>query len=205
MDTPDFRALIRAILKSQNWKQGDLAQHLGTTQASISRYVSAKQNPDYASGNAIIRLANSLGIPSDDYVAPDRTMTAFIKGIVGLGETIEWIGDSTMSLGEVELPFPMKEGCIALEARGDSQFPRVKNGEILIVRFNGHTAADMVGQEAVVRLSDGTYLMKTIRRGYEPGRYNLESFNAPTRENAEVEQVAAVVAIIPAEQWRTLG
>jgi transcriptional regulator with XRE-family HTH domain len=198
----DFPDLIRTILKRQEWTQGRLAEELSASQASVSRYLSGAQKPEFETGTAIIQLAKRLGILFDESVAPQGTMVASITGIVGLGEVIEWIGDSDMSLGEVELPFPVKQGCVALEARGDSQFPRVKNGEILIVYFNGRTAADMIGEEAVVRLRDGTYLMKTIRRGYEPGLFNLESHNAPTRENVEIDQVASVVAIIPSGQWR---
>lgn len=200
----DFPQLIRGILKKHGWRQYELAEHLHTSQASISRYVSGKQEPDYEAGNAIIRLAKELGVISDYAEAPPRRAVVPIKGIVGLGEQIEWIGEPDMVLGEVELPFPVKEGCVALEARGDSQYPRVRSGEIVVVYFNGLTADDMVGQEAVVRLSDGSYLLKTIRRGYEPGRFNLESWNAPTRENVTIEQVATVVAIIPAGHWHGL-
>lgn len=200
----DFPQIIRSILKKQEWKQGDLAEMLGMSQASISRYLSKRQDPDYEAGVKIIDLAKKLEILSDNRNAPQRTMVVSLVGIVGLGEIIEWVGGTDMTLGEIELPFPVKEGCVALEARGDSQFPRVKNGEILVVQFNNLTADDMVGQEAVVRLRDGTYLMKTIRRGYDQNRFNLESFNAPLRENVEIDQVASVVAIIPKGQWKGL-
>jgi transcriptional regulator with XRE-family HTH domain len=200
----NFPQLIRAIIKTTGWDQGELAEKLSTSQASVSRYLGGRQEPDYKKGNEIIALAKSLGILSDELIASDRTMIASIVGIVGLGEQIEWAGSNDMPLGEVELPFPVREGCVALEAKGDSQFPRVRNGEILIVKFNGLVPDEVIGQEVVVRLADGTYLMKTIRRGYEAGRYNLESHNAPLRENVQIDQIATIVAIIPATQYRKL-
>jgi transcriptional regulator with XRE-family HTH domain len=199
----DFPHILRAIKNKHNWKQAALAEKLGMSQANVSRIMKG-QEPSWETGSKIIELAKVLGVLSDNRSTPQRTMVVSLVGVVGLGEYIDWVGETDMPLGEIELPFPVKEGCVALEAKGDSQFPRVKNGEILIVRFNNLTAEDMVGQEAVVKLRDGSYLMKTIRRGYKEHCFNLESFNAPTRENEEIEQVASIVAIIPKGMWRSL-
>lgn len=198
----DFPRLLSAIKKKNQWNQDRLAEELGVSQASVARYLKGSQTPNYESGVNIVELAISLGILTDNQRAPLNTTIVSIYGLVGLGENIEWIGEPGMSLEEIELPFPVKDGCVALEARGDSQFPRVKNGEIVIVKFDNISPMDMVGQEAVVKLTDGMYLMKTIRRGYEADKFNLESFNAPTRENVEIEQVGSIEAIIPAKRWR---
>ncbi len=62
----------------------------------------------------------------------------------------------------------------------------------------------MIGEEAVVKVLDGPYLLKTIRRGYEPGTFNLVSLNAEVIESQFIEWVAEIWAIIPRRRWSKL-
>ena len=129
-----------------------------------------------------------------------------VFGYIGLGEDILILeGSAAMPFEEIEMPYGFSvEGAAALIARGNSQYPRIKSGEVVVYYRNGKTAEDLVGVEAVVKVTDGPLLFKTIRRGSEPGRFNLESHNAPTRENELVEWVGDVLSIIPAGKWRLL-
>ena len=173
----------------------------------MSRWLSGKQDAEHPQREAIKRLLQ-------EYDSEDNTSAAVhndprrivrIVGLVGLGEAVEWHGDGDVDMGEVELPFPVPQGCVALEARGDSMAPRVRNGEIVVVLKNGLTARDLIGREAIVKVQNGEYLLKTIRRGYQDGRFNLESFNAPLREDIAIEWVGELVAIIPSKRWVRLG
>jgi repressor LexA len=197
MDVPQ---IIRQMLAISQLKQNELADKLGVSQATISRWLSGKHLPDFHQAQILERVAAELGILSPARNGLKTIINIRVVGIVGLGEEIEWVGDDH-SLGEIELPFPVPEGCIALEARGDSMSPRVQNGEILIVRTDGVDATAIIGRQAVVKIKAGPYLFKTVRRGYEPNRFNLESFNAPLRENVEIEWFGDLWAIIPALRW----
>lgn len=199
-------AVIDAILKAgDGMTQGQLAERLGVSQATISRWKSGDQDPKYAEGQKLEQLAHSLGVFLGTHIELKPRPIAVV-GLVGLGEEIEWHGHEAgvSDLGEVDVPFPMPEDCFALEARGDSMMPRVRNGELIVARRNGVTPDEMIGAEAVVKLVDGPYLFKTIRRGYDPDHFNLESFNAGLRENVRIEWAAEVWAIIPARRWRKL-
>lgn len=127
-----------------------------------------------------------------------------IVGIVGLGEEVEWHGEGDMHLGEVEVQgLTNADGLIALEARGDSMRPRVYDRELVVARKrDGKDPRELIGREAVVKLRNGPVLLKRIRRGFDPGRFHLESYNADTRENVEIEWVAELVSIIPEGAWR---
>jgi transcriptional regulator with XRE-family HTH domain len=200
MDVPE---IVRALMRKLQMNQTQVAKRLGVTQPTISRWVTGEDLPDFEASKRLRAAAIEEKIVTPDHHALSATREVAIRGIVGLGEIIEWLGEGGV-LELVELPFAVPDGCIALEARGDSQAPRVRNGEVVVVLFNDQSPRDLIGQEAVVRLRDGSYLLKTIRRGYDEGRFNLESFNAPLRENAEVDQVGEVWAIIPARRWRRL-
>jgi phage repressor protein C with HTH and peptisase S24 domain len=200
MQRMDVPHIIRQMLSVSGLNQGELATKLGTTQATVSRWLSGRHLPDFHQAQILERTAAEMGILSPNQNGLKTVIQIRVVGVVGLGEAIEWAGDDA-SLGEIELPFPVPEGCIALEARGDSMSPRVQNGEILVVRADGLDISSVVGKQAVVKVKDGPYLFKTIRRGYEPNRFNLESFNAPLRENVEIEWIGELWAIIPASRW----
>ena len=61
--------------------------------------------------------------------------------------------------------------------------------------------AEHIGREVIVKISNGPYLIKTIRRGARPGRFHLESHNAPLREDVEIERVGDVLMILPSRTW----
>lgn len=123
-----------------------------------------------------------------------------ILGVCGMGEAIEWVDDETCPLGHVDVPFEISDGAFALEARGDSQFPRIRNGDLVIVQRE-HEIAEVMNDEAVVKVADGAYLLKTVLPGYEPGTFNLESHNAPMMRNVQIERAFSIQAIIPRRRW----
>lgn len=124
-----------------------------------------------------------------------------IVGLVGLGDQIQWNEDEHVHLGEVELPFPLPPGCFALEARGDSQRPRVKNGEIIVTRWHDGPVQDLLNDEAIVELVDKIYMLKVIRKGSEDGLFHLESHNADLISDAEIERAGPVMMIMPSRSW----
>jgi phage repressor protein C with HTH and peptisase S24 domain len=132
--------------------------------------------------------------------------TVPIVGRTGLGEEIIWLEEGDMDLGEIELPFSIKtEGLVALECIGDSMKPRYESGEVVIVKEIFKSPLEMVGQEAVVRIIDGTYLLKKIRRGYTKGKFNLESYNAEMREDEEIDRVFEIWMIVKRQKTHKIG
>ncbi len=198
MDVPE---IIRALIRQMGGKQGPVAEALGVKQPTVSRWLSGASLPDFHQSQKLRALAveqNVLTI-TDHELATSRTVP--IVGFAGLGDEIEWFGEDGVALEDVELPFPVPEGCVALECKGESMFPRVKNGEIVVVRRNGYVAKDLIGEEVVVKVRGNGIMLKTLRRGSEPDCYNLESHNRSPIENAEVEWVGEVWAIIPHKRW----
>jgi phage repressor protein C with HTH and peptisase S24 domain len=202
MDVPE---IVRALLRKADNRQETVADLLGVSQSTVSRWLSGKQLPDFKQTRVLETAALAQGLISPQKNGPPSTTLVKVVGFVGLGEEVDWIDTAGAMLQEIELPFPVPEQCFALEAKGDSMSPRVKNGEVVVVRANGNQPSDLLGQEAIVKLRDGPYLVKTIRRGYESGRFNLESFNAPLRENVEIEWCGELWAIIPSKRWLRTG
>lgn len=130
-----------------------------------------------------------------------------VWGHVGLGEEVTLVdGQDDAPLEQIELPFGFAlENCGALIAKGDSQYPRVKNGEVVIYQRTDRPPADLVGRECVVKLIDGRVLLKTIRRGVSNGLFDLESHSRPLQESVKLDWVAELIAIIPHGKWKFLA
>lgn len=155
------------------------------------------------------RYARILGVDATwlhkGKARPKRTDAVSIVGLVGLGDLIQWAEEGDLSLGEVELPFVVSNDCFGLEARGASQYPRVKDGEIVIARWLDDVPATYVGREVVLKTVDGTYLLKTLKRHEGDSHFTIGSHNAPDVESVHIERVAEVVSIVPQHQWKRIG
>ena len=135
----------------------------------------------------------------------NRSTAVSIVGLVGLGDQIQWEEGSDLALGEIDLPYALPEGCFALEARGSSQYPRVRDGEVVIARWTASPPEQMVGHEVVLQTKESVYLLKTLKRHDGNGHFTIGSHNAPDEEGIEVERVAEVMSIVPAKQWKRLS
>lgn len=135
----------------------------------------------------------------------NRSTVVDVVGTVGLGEAIRWVEEGEMALGEIELPYALPEGCFALEARGQSQFPRVKDGEVVIAKWHDGEPETLIGQEVVLEDNEGTYLLKTLKKQARDGSFTIGSHNAPDQDEVEVKRVAEVMSIVPAKQWKRIS
>lgn len=120
-----------------------------------------------------------------------------VTGVIGAGAVVVRFSDHGIGGGmySVEPPPGIDPAQYeALEVRGDSQRPMLENGWLVIYGRQPHAgvAEECIGKLCVVQLADGTAMVKRVRRGSQPGRYNLESVNADTIEDAQVEWASKV-------------
>ena len=65
------------------------------------------------------------------------------------------------------------------------------------------TPEDLLNAPCLVDTADGQRLFKRLRRGYTPGRYNLESWDgSPIIEDVEVLNVLPFAALTPGRKAR---
>lgn len=103
-----------------------------------------------------------------------------VEGYIGAGAMIYALEtQDDFWMDEVESPVGDADTFVAFVVRGDSNYPALKDREIVICKRDGTPAALLVGSECAVKLSDGRRLVKTITHGSLPGRYTLLSFNHP--------------------------
>lgn len=121
-----------------------------------------------------------------------------VLNYIGAGHRVFPIDDYPQGGGMYHVDAPEGEdpqGLVALEIRGDSMRP-LKNGWVVMYRKReSGVESECLGQLCVVGLTDGSVYVKELQRGYEPGSYNLTSWNADPVENAQVQWAAKVIWI----------
>lgn len=121
--------------------------------------------------------------------SPRNKGTVPIEGYVGAGAEFIPV-DSGNKLGEA--PASVEANSVAVIVRGDSMYPRYFDGEYLYYVRESWAISELLGQECVVQLKDGRIFVKILRRGSQKGLFNLESWNAPTIEDQQIEWAAPV-------------
>lgn len=115
-----------------------------------------------------------------------RAISVPIIGLVGAGATVASIGDEGYVEPPCETEVPSPDEVMAFIVKGDSQYPRFLDGEIVLVGRDPVEPQRMVGRLAMVQTPAGDRMLKIIKRGRREGRWTLSSHNAPDIENVEI-------------------
>lgn len=112
-----------------------------------------------------------------------------IEGYVGAGAEF-YPTDDGGDMGTA--PAQIEENTAAVIVRGLSMYPRYLEGEVIYYSKETRSPAELVGRECIVKLTDGRIYIKMLRKGSARHLFDLESWNAPTIEDQEVEWAAPV-------------
>ena len=126
-----------------------------------------------------------------------------VAGQVGAGAEIKPELERVPAEGlyEIELPFPVPSGGLALQIEGDSMWPRYDPGDAVICREQRNNIEELIGLEAAVQTSDGKRYLKRIQRGASPATFDLESHNAAPIRGVSLVSAAAVLGVVRSGQW----
>lgn len=121
----------------------------------------------------------------------DPPHTVPVHGYVGAGAGIDPFED-THPIDHIELP-ALDDQLQCVVVRGLSMYPRYFDGEKLLYSAERRSPARLVGEECVVRLTNGQMLVKIIRRGSRKTLFNLESWNAPLLEDQAIDWASPII------------
>jgi repressor LexA len=150
--------------------------------------------------------AKAFGVPDSDVL--EGTRTAPVMGFIGAGALIEPEFEQVPGEGlySVDLPFSIPDNIIAFEVRGDSMLPRYDDGDVVLVYAEQHRSTEsFLGEEVAVRTADGRRFLKRLMRGHTSRHsFNLESWNATTIEDVQLEWVGEVYLTVRSGQLRRI-
>lgn len=146
------------------------------------------------------RLARAYDMDPTEVLFGEPAPTVPVVGYVGAGAQVFPVNDHPVGQGIERVACPRglnPETTEAVRVRGDSMYP-ISDGWVLFYSRASEPADVVVGQLCIVRLAgDGPTLVKQVRPGYSPGRFNLVSTNAAPIDDAALEWASRVRQIVP--------
>lgn len=171
------RAAFRAWLAQKGLNVAEVARVSNVPQTTLYSFLTREGSSLKATTEA--RVAAAYATSVDEIFGAATPALVPVMGRVGARADVYPFDDAT---GEpayrVPVP-PMLDPTVeyvAFEIEGLSM-PPARPGWVVVFRHQAVDPAEMIGYPVLVDLEDGRRLFKILRRGYEPGRWNLESWD----------------------------
>lgn len=190
-------AWFRDKLAEKELSQRGLAKLMGLDSAAVSLMLRGKREMRIAEA---AMMASILGVSTEEVIqhvgpAKDSPSPVPIIGTVNGGGKIRWAD----ALGEVPRPvgdLPLK--CAAIQCRTAGTALDYMDRWMLFIpqpHDTGDVRPECVDRLSIVRPAGGDSILAQVRRGYAPGRWNL---NGPVvrAEETEIEYAAPILLIV---------
>lgn len=194
-----FSVKLKEIRKEHGLTQIDLAKKLGVASGTVGNWESGKREPDY---ERISQIADLFNVSVDWLLGSTRREIQRIPvyGKVAAGIPIEAI-ENIEDYEEIDVSRMPKGQYIALMIRGNSMEPRMRDGDVVIVRLQddcetGDTAVMLVnGGDAtckrIKKTPEGIFLIST-NPAYDPMFFSNEQIaDLPVRTLGKVVELRA--------------
>ena len=189
-----FESPLRSARKAKKLSMRVLGELAGTTAQQIERLEKGqrKLTKEWAE-----KLAPHLDMEASDLLFQRETVP--LVGYVSAGSSIAFLWDEgQLSYESVPAPKNVGTQTYAVEIRGDSLGPSFDGWLAYYDDYRDAVTPDLVGKLCIVGLTDGRVVIKTLRRGERPGRYDLFGNNdSRPIYDAEVKWAAPVITIAP--------
>ncbi|SIO62286.1 LexA family transcriptional regulator [Paraburkholderia phenazinium] len=212
---------IQIVLDETGLEQTELADAAGATKGTVNQWLSRrikKLRFEYAEaiekkfGYSVKWLITGKGEKKvtevgqrsefDPTSLPGRQRIPVV-GMTQLGDKGFWAEiESPVGHGDGYLEFPSREKAYGLRCKGDSMMPRIRDGEFVIVEPDH---AVQSGDEVLIKAVDGRVMIKTFLYSRDGRKYFMsvnEEHGRISFEDAEIEQLHYVAAIVKASMWR---
>jgi transcriptional regulator with XRE-family HTH domain len=188
MDPVDkLRAILDKTGKTQEW----VASQLGTTQATVSRWLKGS-DPKGSSRDAINDLYEEV------YNVSGEIEAVPLVGLVGAGSTATYFAAHDHGeLGRVTAPPNATPETVAVQIKGESLGPAFDRWYVYYDEVRSPVTPDMLGTLCVVGLPDDRVLVKQIKPSRSPGLFHLISATEPPILDVEIAWAAKVKHMMP--------
>lgn len=182
---------LRTLRESQGRSLADVAKAAGMTHSTLSRLERGEMRlKDFQ----LSLLADALGVTAAEVVSEAGEVP--VVGYIGAGSQVFPFDDHAKGEGLMLVPCPRglnPAKTVAAIVRGDSMEPYIGDGwRVFYSRDPESDASAVVGRLCVVKVADGGTMVKQVRRGPTPGRFNLVSTNAGLLEDQALEWASPV-------------
>ena len=189
------------------YSQQQLADILGVSRSTVAMWESGKSRPDL---NMLRRLAAALHTTVSELLGEEQTemprgVRIPVYGSVAAGIPIEAVEnyDSEDPDDWEEIPAQLARSAqyIALRLKGDSMEPRMRSGDVVIVRLQDTIESDDIaivrvnGDEATckkIRITENGLFLISLNPAYEPMFFTREDVaRLPVQSSGKVVELRA--------------
>ncbi|WP_375549472.1 helix-turn-helix transcriptional regulator [Oceanicaulis alexandrii] len=210
MNADEKRDALKRFMTGRGLTVSGWAKSAGIPESTLRMYLKgASRN---MRSDTERKLADAAGCSVDalyglDYGAPLARHQVWVKGYLGAGNVIQLFEAMGESEGFYEVSRPPgvygDDKLVAIEIRGGSM-PYWRDGDVVYCQQLNHLDAQAIlGEACMVELEDGGMLFKEVQQGYEPGTFNLLSWDgSPMRMNNRIRRAMPMVAVVRKAQAR---
>lgn len=199
------RTAFNAWVQSNGPTIADVARRAGVPQTTLYSYASGKSQS--LKGITQEKIASAYRVRVEDLFGSSNTIQPEVGvwGKIGARAEIYPLSDFTSDpMYQVQLPatLDLEEEYVAFEIEGYSM-PPAEPGWLVVFRKIEARPDDLINSPCLVDTADGRRLFKRLRKGYAPGRYNLESWDgSPVMEDVAITAVLPFAALTPGRKAR---
>lgn len=184
---------LRQLRLGRGLSLEQVAAGLNTSASVVHRHETVEHSVDWKWAQAYARHYDVD--PADVMFGGERPKVPIV-GYIGAGARILPIDDFPKGGGLDEVPCPSglnPARTVAAIVRGNSMEPAIPDGwRVFYSRDPEQDVVGVVGKLCVVKLAEGATLLKQVRRGTTPGRFNLISSNAALLEDQALDWASPV-------------
>lgn len=131
------------------------------------------------STDLLVLVAHALHVSASALISDPRPIA--VAGRVGAGAVVELVDAYAKGDGLYHIACPddlSAHGIVAVEVVGESMLPLIRAGDVLLFsrHFIGIDPAAL-GHVCILETADGRALVKELRKGRDPGTFDLFSLN----------------------------
>lgn len=183
---------IREWRERRGFSQEELAEKSGFSYSYLSRMERGERN---VSLKTLAKIAPALDVAPTELVL--GALEVPLVGSVGAGATMSYFGTADDPDEMVPACPGAADSTVAVEVRGTSLGELFDHWLVYYDDVRTPPTADLIGRLCVVGLPDDKVLVKKLRRGHLPDRYNLFSNVEPPIYDVEVAWAARVKHMSP--------
>lgn len=206
-DLDAFVVGLKILMDRRKLKPAPLSTASGLGIDIIRDLIRKGSSPKLSTARAI---AQTVGLSVDEIVALGGGDNQFLRpiavaGTVGAGARVPLVDAYEKGEGLYHVACPpqlARSSVVAVEVAGDSMEPVYYPGDVLFFTRDAiGVPDDAIGHNCIVEDADGMAWVKRLRRGDEPGLFNLIALNdrAETQHNVPIRWAARVRFALPAE------
>jgi transcriptional regulator with XRE-family HTH domain len=190
--SPLYPNNLRRLRLDRNWTQPKAAEELSM---SFGKYKKLEYGEREIGSEDLSRIAAKYEVSRDQVLETPKTIQ--VVGFVGAGSTAHYYEEAQGPFDEVPMIHKGTPQTVAVEIRGESLGALFDRWLVYYDDIRRPPTMDLLRRLCVVGLEGGQVLIKEIRRGSEPGRFNLLSQTEGLIENVRIEWAAPVLLMAP--------